>query len=67
MPWLGVLLLIGGLYLSVVIIRGLVDFVRWLFEDWGSTPKPAENRPRRSRGPANNLRSGENLHPRTPF
>jgi hypothetical protein len=41
MPWLGILLLIAGVYVLVLIVRAAIDFARWLGDEreWAKEQK----------------------------
>ncbi len=39
MSWLGWLLLLAGLYVLVIVVRGLVQFTFWLIEEWIVEPR----------------------------
>jgi hypothetical protein len=50
--WIGWLLILGAIYLLVLLIRGLIDLVRWVMEAMRPEPvKPRGKNNRRTQSP----------------
>jgi len=62
MSWAGILVLLAGIWLIVILIRGLMDFVSWLYETVVVEPRERKMRDelRRQRR-ARSAREGERV------
>jgi hypothetical protein len=44
MSWAGILVVLAGIWLLVILIRGLVDFISWLYEVLVIEPRERKQR-----------------------
>jgi hypothetical protein len=44
MSWAGILIILAGIWLAVVLVRGLLDFVYWLYEVLVVEPREEKRR-----------------------